>query len=161
MAIDHREIDHMMGDPWRFELPPMCPKCGYDLSGTGGNRCPECGISYVRSVIAEQARHRQHELRRLKNMNELAGFGLKLAVFGAFALGVGMWRASTTPSLAEVCRLVGVLCGVPAISLGLNVFRVVRYPTRVLEYLPVQPNYPLGVATALLGVLLIAFSVYP
>jgi len=151
----------MLGDPWRFELPPMCPKCGYDLSGTGGNRCPECGITYIRSVVAEQARRMQFELRRLKNMNQLVSIGLKLAIFGGAAVGIGMLRARATPSLDEVARLVGVLCGVPAVSLGLNVFRVKRFPVRVIEYLPVQPNYPLGIATAILGALLVAFSVYP
>ena len=30
---------------------PTCPKCGYDLSGTGGSRCPECGGVFDRSVV--------------------------------------------------------------------------------------------------------------
>lgn len=28
------------------EAPPLCPKCGYDLSGLSQCRCPECGAEY-------------------------------------------------------------------------------------------------------------------
>lgn len=161
MAIERRDIDHMLGDPWRMELPPTCPKCGFNLSDTGGNRCPECGITYVRSVIAEHARRMQAELRRMSNMNRLVKTGLKFALVGGAILGVGILRAKQTPSLNEVARLIGVLCGVPAVSLGLNVFRIKRFPSWVVAYLPEQPNFGLGVMTAVLGVLLIALSVYP
>lgn len=26
--------------------PPLCPRCGYDLSGQIACRCPECGTEY-------------------------------------------------------------------------------------------------------------------
>ena len=33
---------------WRSarEMPPTCPKCGYNLSGLTQCRCPECGTEY-------------------------------------------------------------------------------------------------------------------
>jgi len=33
---------------WRRarEAPPMCPRCGYNLSGLSLCRCPECGSEY-------------------------------------------------------------------------------------------------------------------
>lgn len=33
---------------WRAAraAPPLCPKCGYDLSGLSHCRCPECGAEY-------------------------------------------------------------------------------------------------------------------
>ncbi len=27
--------------------PPICPKCGYNLSGLRECRCPECGVNYT------------------------------------------------------------------------------------------------------------------
>ena len=161
MALEHREIDRMLGDPWCLEIPPTCLRCGYDLSGTGGNRCPECGTVYVRSVVVEHARRMQTELRRLKNMNSLAKAGFKVVIFGGIVLAVGILRAKQTPSLDEVTRMVAVLCGVPAAFLGLNVLRVKRLPRWALEYLPEQPKYFLGVTTAVLAVVLIVVSVYP
>jgi len=33
---------------WRSarDMPPKCPKCGYNLSGLTHCRCPECGTEY-------------------------------------------------------------------------------------------------------------------
>jgi hypothetical protein len=161
MPIEPREIDRMMGDPWRFVIPPTCLQCGYDLSGTGGNRCPECGIVYVRQVVEENARRTQAEIRRLKNMNDLVRAGFKVVLFGGVALAIGVLRAKHTPSLGEVARMVGVLCGVLGVFLGLNVLRVKRLPHWAVDYLPEQPNYLLGSITAVLAVILTVLCVYP
>lgn len=34
----------MFGRPWRYSVPPMCPKCHYDLRGLSRLQCPECGF---------------------------------------------------------------------------------------------------------------------
>jgi len=159
VPFEPRDLDRMMGDPWRMELPPTCPRCGFNLSGTDGNRCPECGITYVRSVITNHARQMQAELRRMSNMNDLAGMGLKVVLAGGAVLTLGIIRAKYTPSLGEVSRLIGVVSGVFGLSLGLNVFRIKRFPLWVMEYIPKAPNFPLAVLTGVLGVLLITFSI--
>ncbi len=159
MPFEPRDLDRMMGDPWRMELPPTCPRCDFNLSGTDSNRCPECGLIYVRSAISEHARRMQAELRRMSNMNDLASTGFKIVLAGGGILILGIIRAKHTPSLDEVARLIGVISGVFGLSLGLNVFRIKRFPDWVLEYIPKQPNFPLAILTGVLGVLLITFSV--
>ncbi len=159
MPFSRSDLEHLAGHPWTMEIPPSCPRCGFNLSGTGGNRCPECGITYVRSVVAEFARRMQIEIRSLRNMNDHVKLGAKIAGVGIVILGLGIWRQTNTPSMGEVARLLALIIGVIAFSLGLNVFRVWRLPVWVREYIPVRPNFSLGVVTALLGVLLVVMAV--
>ena len=159
MPFERRDIERMLGDPWELEVPPFCPKCWYLLTGSPGHRCPECGTPIVRSAIAAEARKLQWELRRMSHINNLVKVGLKFAAVGGACLALGLLRADHTPSLGEAGRLVTVVCGMPAVALGLNVFRVKRFPGWSIEYLPERPDFRLGVLTALMGVLLITLSV--
>ena len=155
MALDERHLDQMLGNPWHYASPPTCPECGYNLVGTGGNRCPECGKTFVRSVVAEEARKYESEIRRMSNMNDVARAGLIFAaVAGAFLL-LGVLR----PTLGGLGRFVAVVCAVPAIAMGLNVFRVKRLPPWMQEHLPFKPNYGLGVGSALAGVVELVLAV--
>lgn len=159
MPFEARDLDKMMGDPWRCEVPPFCPKCHRVLSGTGANRCPECGVTYVRSEVHAHAEAVQTELRRMSNMNRLVTLGLKFAAVGGAALALGLVRAEHSPALNEFGRLVAVICGLPAMSLGLNVFRVKRLPQLAIQCLPETPRFGLGMLTGMLGAGLLVLSV--
>jgi hypothetical protein len=159
VVLERSDLDHMMGDTWARQIPPSCPRCGYNLTGRSSNRCPECGQVYQRRVVDEFAFELQTRMRRLGNMNNLVRMGFKTALVGAGALGLGILRANHTPSLDEAGRAVAIICGVMALSLGGNVFRARRLPVWAIEYLPTAPNFNLGLLTSLFGGLLIALSI--
>ena len=154
MPIEEPHLKRMAGDPWIYKLPPICPECGYNLTGLTSPRCPECGRVFHRKEVEQRARELSYEMLRLKDVNEVPGYGLK-AVIGGFAF-FGLTRLAGFKSVPAV---VGILVGVLAVGLGLSVFRARRLPSSMIEELPAPPNYMLGVGVALLGILLIAVSI--
>lgn len=159
MPVDVRDIDRMLGDPWREPIPPHCPRCGFNLSGADGVRCPECGGTYIRRVVADYARRLQFEMKRLQAMNRHVALGAKIAACGLALLGLGILRQKATPSLGEATRVIGVVAGVLSIALGLNVLRIKRLPDWTVEYLREPPAHGAGLLTAALGVVLLLLSV--
>jgi len=161
MPLDPHEIDKMLGDPWRMDIPPMCPKCGYDLSGTGSNRCPECGTTYVRKVILEQARRTQQLIRALKYANRYAANAQKAVIGGAVLVVVAYLRQSASPVFAEFLRLIAIITAMASLCISLNVFRVRRLPPSAVDLLPEPPSYGTAITTAILAVALIFACLYP
>lgn len=149
----------MLGDPWREPIPPHCPGCGFNLSGTDGNRCPECGGTYIRRVVADFARRLQFEMKRLGSMNRMVKRGAKIGAIGLAVVGLGIFRQQATPSLGETTRVIGVIAAVLTVALGLNVFRIKRLPDWAVDHLPEPPAYAAGVLTAAMGVVLLLLSV--
>jgi len=48
------------------EMHPVCPKCGYDLSGLTQCRCPECGSTFEIDKLWRTAIQRQHAKRKVE-----------------------------------------------------------------------------------------------
>ena len=157
MAFETSQLERMLGDEWNEALPPVCLDCGYDLTGLPGNRCPECGNVFIRGEVKRQAREMIHQLRQLRNCNDMLRLGWYIGSACGGATGLlallGMWDSG----FWTMGGIFGLLGGFPTIALGLQVLRVMRLPAWARERMENGPDVYKGVALAILGVgLLIA-----
>ncbi|UCG15817.1 MAG: hypothetical protein JSV19_11035 [Phycisphaerales bacterium] len=150
MPLDEAILERMLGYEWRERLPPICPECGYNLTGLPDNRCPECGYVYSRSDVKRNAQTMICMLQQLKDVNDILKVGFYLGIGAAVLLA-----ATVLTPYGLVGRIVAVFAGLPTIGLGLQVFRVRQVPAWAREFLSVNPHYGRGVFVCLLGVLLI------
>jgi hypothetical protein len=157
MPLDEATLDRMLGNEWRERLPPICPECGYNLTGLPDNRCPECGYIYSRNDVRRNAQNMVYMIHQLKDVNDVARIGLWIGL-----------AAAAVMVLAKLCgvfslgRIVGILAGLPTIGLGLQVFRVRQLPDWAVDFMPIKPGYSRGMLVALLGlVLLVAAALAP
>lgn len=53
--VEHGELERYLHSKWPDRRAPMCYACSYDLKGTVGATCPECGekIPWLEEVAAE------------------------------------------------------------------------------------------------------------
>ena len=153
MPLDEATLERLLGHEWRERIPPICPECGYNLTGLPDNRCPECGYVYSRQDVARNARNMVYQLQALRDVNEILKVGLYLG--GAAALFFIAARLTGTGGILVLARIACVFMGLPTIGLGLQVFRVKRLPPWAREFVPTEPHYGRGAATAALGLLLI------
>lgn len=154
MPFHEDELDQMIGRPWVHRVPPECPQCGYNLTGLTSGVCPECGTPVQRRVVEQQARDIVAEGWRLKGINDIAKGALIIGV-ATTVMMLALWMMKY-PGLA---RVIGFFGGVLALGLGLSILRATRVPIELLEELDGKPNYPLGIAAALLGAVLVALAV--
>ncbi len=157
--IDTHILDLLMGGDWHPDLHPFCLHCGYDLTGSVSDRCPECGHAFSRKEIEREAYALKTQLRQLDTVNDCVRIGFRLGVIGS-ALVVptvlfkwtGWWGAA----LGSVA---GIVCGVAAFFLGLTVLRLARLPAWARQRLPTPVNYGMAYGAVFLGVILVALVV--
>ncbi len=160
MPIDMHELSKMTdGDTWVKKVPPSCPACGYILVGVPKNICPECGRPFQRRRVEQFASDLQMEMRRLRDMNDMVDWSLKLLIAGAVILLIGVLRGNATPTFGEAARCLAIIVGFLTTAFGLNVLRVNRLPFWVREHMDDDPKIGLGQLTGVLGVALIVASI--
>jgi hypothetical protein len=144
----------LLNDQWLEKLPPMCPKCGYNLTGLPEPRCPECGGEFLWTELRKNARRAYHAFQQADDANDLASAGQYTAGVGAAALLV-FWLLGW----GGLGRVTAVFLGLATVGLGLQVLRAARIPEWAAGLVRVRPNYNRGVVVALLGAILIGLAI--
>lgn len=152
--IETHQLDIMMGQDWRHELPPVCLECGYDLTGCVSDRCPECGIYFSRRELAKYINDLKLELRVLRSVNDWVRAGAVMAFSGLVLLLVG-WTVGRcwVPLLVPMTRVFATLISAPAFFLSLSVLRVIRLPRWSREWLAEPIRFDLAFGAAVLSAL--------
>ena len=153
MPIEYSHLDRMAGQQAdRFPVPPVCPRCSYELTGLTVQRCPECGRRFKISEVRQQSVRTWSAIRRLRHANADARTGLKLAA-GAWA-AVLVFQLPGLRHMLLAVNLAALAAALFAAVLGFGVFQVYRVPPtarRLIEKPP--PRLLLGVATLILSLM--------
>ena len=101
-----------------FPRGTICPRCGYDLSGTQTGRCSECGRPYSAADAVAAANRVQVSVERRQLIGGLLGgailfsgcFGLPLARLGPWAVMVGAFLSVVPLAAVSLAGLIPSIC---------------------------------------------------
>ena len=147
---------HHHDTTWREKLPPICPGCGYNLTGIESARCPECGRPVSWIELRTNARTIYHALRLVEDVNDVVSFGLYLGgaslliVLGCYALGIAV----------SLARVVGFVLALGALGTGLQAFRVRRFPEWAAEMLKHKPQFGKAACIILLALVTLVLAMF-
>jgi len=141
---------------WREKLPPICPQCGYNLTGIESGRCPECGRGIVWSELRINARTVYHALRQAEDVNDLINVGVYTGV-AAIVIVLLFFALDWAVGLS---RVVAFLFAIATLGCGLQVFRLRRFPEWTQDYLTQRPNYLKAAALLLVAIAAIALVIF-
>lgn len=78
MPLDERELDQVGRFRLPTPVPPICPQCGYNLTGLNEPPCPECGYGFDWRNVRRKARNQWLEALGLKTLPEEIEFGFRM-----------------------------------------------------------------------------------
>ncbi len=132
MGFTWEELETMnKREGWHLPLPPICPRCEYNLSGKRHARCPECGLRINWDELQHRTRRMIFKAKRFKHVNRDAKFGMYC---GAAAWGILLllsllrWRWCLFDTML-------LLMAAAAFILGAKMIDVSRLPVWARELL--------------------------
>jgi predicted RNA-binding Zn-ribbon protein involved in translation (DUF1610 family) len=161
MSIDPSHLDRLMGDDWQSSIPPVCPTCGYNLTGLTTNRCPECGHVFLRKEIKKEAANLRALMQRAEEVKSFVNIGFKVALVGAALLLTGTLLGMKGGTAGIIGRTLGFLCGFVALSMGMTIQRVYRLPPWARHGLKDPPKIEFALATIVISVALLVLAFIP
>ncbi|MEK6676332.1 MAG: hypothetical protein AABZ47_11845 [Planctomycetota bacterium] len=158
MGFEWDELNHMVGDdlldPKKHrDVPPLCLKCGYNLTGAISTRCPECGYTINRKRLRQEVIDLKFRAKTLKGIKEWSQAGFAVALLAAILSLVRILLPSTSAGLLlnTIFRFACIVCGLIGVSLGASVLRVLRLPSWLREQESLEPNYLLVIGAICFG----------
>jgi hypothetical protein len=141
---------------WREKLPPICPGCGYNLTGIESVRCPECGRGVLRTELRDNARTLYHALRQVEDVNDILNLGVYLLA-GAAGIVLGFYAIDWGHSLT---RVVGFFLALAGLGSGLQILRLRRFPDWAAELMPQRPNYSKAAGLVISALAVMALAIF-
>jgi hypothetical protein len=138
----------------RLDVLPVCPTCGYNMTGLAGNRCPECGHIATKGEIERDAKVVKDTLVRLQGMQETVRVGYYLGPTGLVIL-----LASWIAGFDFLGRFIAFFIGLGTMGAGLQIIRVKHLPSWAVEMLPEKPDFLSAILVILVGVVTVALCI--
>ncbi len=145
-----------IGRDWTEKLPPVCPKCEYNLTGISSEQCPECGKTIYWLDVQNNAKKLYHGLRQTEDYNDLVDVGPYVAAASAFFI-LFFWLVQWADGIG---RVIGVVLAVLTICSGMQILRSKRVPEWAREFVEVEPKYIKGIINTAIGLLLVVLAIF-
>lgn len=116
---------------------PRCGRCGYDVTGLAGHRCPECGAGLLDVGIIGRRDHRSGQ-RGASLLQGLGGWTALLVVTAFLITAIGMNRRS--PSTMPWLILIVVTWAVGVFAIAQTRAAVMRRRQQAAEARRRQPG---------------------
>ncbi len=165
MGMDERELDQIGKFRLPTPVPPVCPRCGYNLTGLNDARCPECGYEFDWRSVRRKARTQWLEALGLKTLPEEIEFGFRLSwIAWGIALLVLLggtfipWDICVIRVLLVMMYAIECVMAFCGAFLCSHVIRFVRLPVEAREELRIEVPMAKAWSGLLLAVLLLVFD---
>ncbi|MGB0715241.1 MAG: hypothetical protein ACPGXK_05145 [Phycisphaerae bacterium] len=160
MPISTFELDRISDKPKTGPLvPPFCVNCGYDLTGSPSDRCPECGTTFVAKEWRRRAGEVSEDIHEIGRANQAATIGVRIGMVALLLAVAEQLLLQDLPGLRLAVGWMALTTGTISFFLGLGPMRVKKLPAWA-ESLALQRDMMAGLWSVTLGVAAIGFSLF-